>query len=77
MKTIVKNLILILGLFLVFGSTTGCKNEEKDYLVTINTEYGDMKLILYDATPKHQENFLKLARQGAYDSEGIPAQVSY
>ncbi|HBH22882.1 MAG TPA: peptidylprolyl isomerase [Cytophagales bacterium] len=68
MKTIVKNLILILGLFLVFGSTTGCKNEEKDYLVTINTEYGDMKLILYDATPKHKENFLKLARQGAYDS---------
>jgi peptidyl-prolyl cis-trans isomerase B (cyclophilin B) len=23
---------------------------------------------LYDATPKHKENFLKLARQGAYDS---------
>ena len=41
---------------------------DKDYLVTIRTEYGDMKAILYDETPKHKENFLKLAREGFYDS---------
>lgn len=41
---------------------------EKDYLVTIQTRYGDMKAILYDATPQHKENFLKLAQSGAYDS---------
>ncbi len=40
----------------------------KDALVTIHTKYGDMKAILYDATPKHKSNFLKLAEAGRYDS---------
>ncbi len=41
---------------------------DKDYLITIKTEYGDMKAILYDETPQHKENFLKLAQEGFYDS---------
>ena len=41
---------------------------EKDYLVTIHTDYGDMHAILYDETPKHKENFIKLTREGFYDS---------
>ena len=45
----------------------GC-TAEKDYLVTIRTKFGDMKVVLYDATPQHKENFIKLARSGAYDS---------
>lgn len=45
----------------------GC-NQEKDYLVTIGTDYGDMKVLLYDETPLHKENFLKLAKEGFYDS---------
>ncbi len=46
---------------------TSCKTE-KDYLVTIKTPYGDMKAILYDETPKHKANFIKLAKEGFYDS---------
>jgi peptidyl-prolyl cis-trans isomerase B (cyclophilin B) len=38
-----------------------------DYLVTISTEYGDMKVILYDDTPLHKNNFVKLAKAGVYD----------
>ncbi len=41
---------------------------KKDYLVTIKTSYGDIKVILYDQTPKHKANFLKLAESGDYDS---------
>ena len=41
---------------------------EKEYLVTIKTKYGDMHAILYDETPKHKENFIKLAKEGFYDS---------
>lgn len=52
----------------MFVSCTGEGKKDKDYLVTIHTNYGDMKVILYDATPKHKANFLKLAREGAYDS---------
>lgn len=46
---------------------SGCA-AEKDYLVTIRTRFGDMKVVLYDVTPQHKENFIKLARSGAYDS---------
>jgi peptidyl-prolyl cis-trans isomerase B (cyclophilin B) len=41
---------------------------ESDYLVTISTPYGDMKVVLYDDTPLHKENFIKLAKNGDYDS---------
>ncbi|TRX59025.1 peptidylprolyl isomerase [Fulvivirga sp. M361] len=41
---------------------------DKDYLITIKTDHGDMKAILYDQTPKHKENFLKLAKEGFFDS---------
>lgn len=46
----------------------GACASEKDYLVTISTDYGDMHAILYDETPKHKENFIKLAKEGFYDS---------
>ncbi len=43
-------------------------NPKYDYLVTITTEFGDMKILLFDDTPIHKENFLKLANEGKYDS---------
>lgn len=46
---------------------TGCA-QKKDHLVTIKTPYGDMFAILYDQTPKHKENFIKLATEHYYDS---------
>ena len=51
----------------VFMTMTSCMGE-KDYLVTLQTDYGNIKLVLFDQTPKHKENFLKLARNGFYDS---------
>ncbi|MEQ9439846.1 MAG: peptidylprolyl isomerase [Cyclobacteriaceae bacterium] len=45
----------------------GCSSE-KDFLVTIHTDYGDMHAVLYDATPKHKKNFIELAQSGKYDS---------
>lgn len=42
--------------------------EGNDYLVTIKTDLGEMKAILYDQTPKHKENFIKLVKDGFYDS---------
>ncbi|HET9487737.1 MAG TPA: peptidylprolyl isomerase [Chryseosolibacter sp.] len=46
---------------------TGCA-QKKDQIVTIKTKYGEMVAILYDETPKHKENFIKLAREHYYDS---------
>jgi cyclophilin family peptidyl-prolyl cis-trans isomerase len=52
----------MLGLFLF-----GCANDENDFVITIKTEYGDMIAILYDETPQHKANFIKLAKEHYYD----------
>ncbi len=59
-----KNILFII-LSLAFALSACAK---KDYLITVKTSYGDIKIILYDQTPQHKENFLKLAQNGDYDS---------
>lgn len=41
--------------------------KEYDYLVTIHTEYGKIKMILFDKTPVHKQNFINLALAGVYE----------
>lgn len=36
-------------------------------IVSFNTSEGPIKVWLYDDTPKHKENFLKLVKEGYYD----------
>ncbi len=38
-----------------------------DYLVTIKTSFGEIKLILFEDTPMHRDNFLYLTEQGAFN----------
>jgi len=45
-----------------------CSDNGKDYLITIETDFGDIKMILYDQSPKHKKNFIELAEKGFYDS---------
>ena len=40
---------------------------QKETMVLIETEFGDMKVKLYNETPIHRDNFLKLVREGFYD----------
>ena len=40
---------------------------EKVYYVKIETSYGDMVVKLYNETPLHRDNFLKLVKEGTYD----------
>lgn len=60
-----KLFLIILGLFSLLA--TGCA-QKKDYLITIKTRHGDMVAILYDETPKHKANFIKLAQSHFFDS---------
>ena len=41
---------------------------EGECLILIETKFGDMKIRLYDETPVHRDNFIKLAEEGFYDS---------
>jgi len=38
-----------------------------DYVVTVSTSYGDIILLLYNQTPAHKKNFIKLAQEHYYD----------
>jgi peptidylprolyl isomerase len=57
-------------IFLILAFTCGNKpqtegNSEK--MVLIKTKYGIMKVKLYNETPLHRDNFLKLTRNGFYN----------
>jgi len=65
MKTIKSALLASLCLFSLH--TFAQKNSKKDDLVTIKTEQGTMQVILFDETPKHKANFIKLAKDKFYD----------
>jgi peptidyl-prolyl cis-trans isomerase B (cyclophilin B) len=61
--------ILSFLLFASFIILTQCSSESgSDYLVTIKTDQGEMVAILYDETPKHKANFIKLAKEHYFDS---------
>jgi cyclophilin family peptidyl-prolyl cis-trans isomerase len=61
-----KNSGLIIFCFLAFVLES-CA-QKKDFVVKIKTSYGEIVAILYDETPKHKQNFIKLAQSHYYDS---------
>lgn len=63
MKRIYKTAFL-----LAFLAIFSCNAQNyKGPVVLIKTEFGDIKVLLYNETPKHRDNFLKLAKAGFYD----------
>lgn len=55
-------LITVLLCLVTFAQTS-----KKPVTILIETEYGNMTAILYDDTPGHRDNFLKLVKQGWYN----------
>jgi cyclophilin family peptidyl-prolyl cis-trans isomerase len=55
--------VLILCSLLFFGATSKKATE-----IELITNYGTIVLRLYDETPLHRDNFIKLVEQGVYDS---------
>lgn len=41
--------------------------KQEQTMVIISTDFGEMKAVLYDETPLHKENFIKLAKEGYFD----------
>ena len=73
-----KKLFSLLSLTVVLFSTPAFsqKNNKTDkkavmenvYFVQITTDFGTMKVKLYNETPLHRDNFVKLVSEGFYDS---------
>lgn len=66
-----KNFALMF-LFLFFFSgimnLSAQNNEKKETMILIKTTKGDIKIKLYNETPLHRDNFIKLAKEGFYDN---------
>ena len=60
-----KKILLLLIPFFFFVSF---KPKEKIHTVVLNTKFGTMRILLYNETPKHRDNFLKLTNEHFYDS---------
>jgi len=58
-----KKLLFLLTISLL--AFTGCG--EKETQAIISTDLGDITIKLYDATPQHRDNFIKLVNEGYYD----------
>ncbi|MDR0385280.1 MAG: peptidylprolyl isomerase [Prevotellaceae bacterium] len=54
-------------LLLMLGILASCKGGEKSMKVLLETSEGNIVLQLYEDTPKHSENFLKLVKDGYYN----------
>ena len=70
MKT---NNLLIIAVITVLLAACGAGSKkstdmEKRTQVKIETTMGDIIVELYNETPKHRDNFIKLAKEGVYDS---------
>ncbi len=74
MRKIVLAALFILGGYGLFAQTKIVKKPapktsvSKERLVEIKTDLGTILVKLYDSTPLHRDNFIKLVKQGFYDS---------
>ena len=59
---------MILAVLILAGLTCSAqKQEEKETVVVIKTSMGTIKAKLYNDTPQHRDNFIKLANEGWYN----------
>lgn len=74
--------IAYLLLTISFCGLTACKtgtkkggNMDNETLVKIETTLGDIKVKLYNETPKHRDNFIKLAEDGVYEGTLVTVAI--
>jgi cyclophilin family peptidyl-prolyl cis-trans isomerase len=59
-----KKLFVLIMISMFF---TGMSYSQNETMFVIHTDYGDMKGILYDYTPGHRDNFVKLIKDGWFN----------
>ncbi|MBS2213012.1 peptidylprolyl isomerase [Carboxylicivirga mesophila] len=59
----------LLSIALAIIVLSACSTQPKEgVMLLMETSKGNMKIKLYDETPQHRDNFVKLAEEGFYDS---------
>lgn len=57
----------LLLLFFTITILSTCQMDDGFTYALIKTDYGDMKVKLFNSTPLHRDNFIKLANDGYYE----------
>ncbi len=65
MNSLFRNVIIASVLLIAFACNAPSDNPKT--LILIKTTLGDIKIKLYDGTPIHRDNFIKLVKSGFYD----------
>jgi len=60
-----KKLFLVISIFIGFQLVA--QTTKPETLIVIHTSYGDITAKLYNDTPKHRDNFIKLVKEGWYN----------
>ncbi|WP_337043409.1 peptidylprolyl isomerase [Emticicia sp. 17c] len=62
-----KKNLLVFSFLLITSLAVAQKKSKKDYLITLKTNYGTMHMVLFDDTPLHKANFIKLVSKKFYN----------
>lgn len=73
MKRIIISLFAILFTLTIMAQD---KTTAKETLVLVKTKFGDITLKLYNDTPQHRDNFVKLIKQGWYNGSPFHRIIS-
>jgi len=65
-ENIVRNMRKVTYLFLALMLFASCSKQKEGTEVLIETS-GDIRVVLFDDTPLHRDNFIRLAREGYFD----------
>lgn len=68
-KQLKMNKLAVILVFTAMFLNVSCgmaENKAKEKMVQIKTEFGTIKVKLFDETPQHRDNFLKLTGEGFY-----------
>ncbi len=61
-----KKLMPVFSLFVLLV-LFACNTKEKHEYIEIETNFGNMEIMLYNSTPGHRDNMMKLAKENFYD----------
>ena len=60
-----KSILSFITAILIFSGVFA--QNQTETVVNISTTYGEIKIKLYNETPRHRDNFIKLVKQGKYN----------
>src|SRR5437870_2032104 len=67
-KLLLLSSLLIVSLFAFCQREVKIKKKDRKRDIELVTNYGNIVLHLYDSTPLHRDNFIRLVKTGYYDS---------